>query len=89
LRKFKEISFGVEWEMSISSTWLIGSKFVRLWLMVVWVFAICFFSTKLSWASGYGGMLMKLILCGVEWWIVSMVVKGGAGAQIKLEIHTG
>lgn len=40
--------------MNISSTWLTRSKFVRLLLVVVWVFAICFFSTKLLWASGYG-----------------------------------
>ena len=50
-----------------------------------WAYVSCQFSTKPFKGSGYGDMLLKVVLYGDRLWIVNMATNGGAGVQIKLE----
>jgi hypothetical protein len=68
--------------MSISIIWLIGSRYVPLFSLVVWASAMWLFSIRLYWGSGFGDMLLNQCPYDVGLLIAIMVVNGGDGVLI-------
>ena len=74
---------------SSNTIWLARTVFANPFVAEVWGLGSWFYSTKLFWANGYGGMHRKRRIYGVNLWKVNMVVCGGDGVPILVKVHMG